>query len=137
LSRLTRHLNFSAAEMETSVIALEGFVLQHWVELSELQNKIGYEQVSERYIKRMADMVTTYKSRLLQEARNNRVMLDLLKKANTDDWKMDEKLQLRDQLIDLLKTIPSFSVVELPQRFLTLPVLMRILPREFFAEVLG
>jgi hypothetical protein len=137
LSRLTKHLNFSSADMETSVIALEGFVLQHWVELSDLQNKIGYEQVSERYIKRMADMVSTFKPRLLQEARNNRKMLELLKKANTDDWKMDEKLQLRDELIDLLKAIPSFSVVELPQRFLTLPVLMRILPREFFAEVLG
>jgi hypothetical protein len=136
LRRLTKHLNFSPAEMETSVIALEGFVLQHWVELSDLQNKIGYEQVSERYIKRMADMVATYKPRLLQEARQNQRMLVLLGKANTDDWQMDEKLQLRDQLIDLLKTIPSFSVVELPQRFLTLPVLMRILPREFFAEVL-
>lgn len=137
LSRLTKHLNFSQAEMEISVIALEGFVLQHWVELSDLQNKIGYEQVSERYIKRMEDMVKLNRPRLLQEARHNKTMLDLLKKANADDWKMDEKLQLRDELIELLKNIPSFSVVALPQRFLTLPVLMRILPRAFFEEVLS
>jgi hypothetical protein len=135
LRRLAKHLAFSTPDLESSILALEGFVLQHWIELSELQNKIGYEAVSERYISRMAEMVKQNKLRLLQEARHNKTMLELLKRANADDWKMEEKLQLRDQLIELLKTIPSFSMVTLPQNFLTLPVMMRILPREFFAEL--
>jgi hypothetical protein len=135
LRRLAKHLSFSTPDLESSILALEGFVLQHWVELSELQNKIGYEAVSERYISRMAEMVKQNKSRLLQEARHNKIMLELLKRANADDWKMEEKLQLRDQLIELLKTIPSFSMVTLPHNFLTLPVMMRILPQEFFAEL--
>jgi len=135
LRRLSKHLAFAAPDLESSILALEGFVLQHWVELSELQNKIGYEAVSERYISRMAEMVKQNKARLHQEARGNKTMLELLKRANADDWKMEEKLQLRDQLIELLKVIPSFSVVTLPQNFLTLPVMMRILPREFFAEL--
>jgi hypothetical protein len=135
LSRLSKHLNFSAIDLESSIIALEGFVLQHWTELSELQSKIGYEQVSERYISRVAELAKQNKQRLLLEARNNKRMLALLKQANTDEWKMDDKLELRDLLVELLKTIPSFSVVSLPQKFLTLPIMMRILPRDFFAEL--
>jgi hypothetical protein len=137
LKRLARHLSFSMEELDVSVIALEGFVLQHWVELSELQNKMAFEQVSDQYIKRVAEMAKQHKARLLQEAKGNRKILELLKRASVDELQMDEKLALRDELIALLRTIPSFSVVALPHRFLTLPVVMRILPREFFAEVLN
>jgi len=41
---------------------------------------------------------------------------------------------VRLALIKVLRTIPTFIIVALPQRFLTLPILLKILPRNFFAE---
>lgn len=137
LNRLAKHLSFSKDDLETSIIALEGFVLQHWVELGDLQNKVAFEQVSEQYIQRVATMAKQHKSRLLVEAKGNKKIINLLKQANVDELTMDEKLALRDELILILKALPNFNVLALPQRFLSLPVLMKILPREFFAEALS
>lgn len=137
LNRLAKHLNFSTDDLETSIIALEGFVLQHWVELGELQNKVAFEQVSDQYIKRVATMASQHKPRLLLEAKKNKNVIRLLKQANTDELSMDEKLALRDELIGILQVIPNFTVLSLPKRFLSLPVMMKILPREFFAEVIS
>lgn len=136
LKRLAVHLGFSPDDLETSIIALEGFVLQHWVELSDLQNKVAFDQVSDQYIKRVAALTIQHKSRLLLEARNRPNIIRLLQLANTAELSMDDKLMLRDELIAILKVIPNFTVLALPQRFLSLPILMRILPREFFAEVI-
>ena len=35
----------------------------------------------------------------------------------------------------ILKSIPTFVIMALPQKFLTLPMLLKILPNNFFAEV--
>lgn len=137
LNRLAKHLSFSKDDLETSIIALEGFVLQHWVELGDLQDKVAFEQMSDQYIQRVAGMARQHKPRLLMETKGNKKIISLLKQANTDELTMDEKLALRDELIGILKVIPNFNVLSLPQRFLSLPVLMKILPREFFAEALS
>jgi len=42
---------------------------------------------------------------------------------------------MQNLLIEVLKTIPTFVIISLPQRFLTLPMLLKILPNNFFAEV--
>lgn len=137
LNRLAKHLSFSKDDLETSIIALEGFVLQHWVELAELQNKVAFEQVSDQYISRVSAMAKQHKPRLLMEAKNNKKIIQLLNQAKSDELSLDDKLALRDELLNILRVIPNFSVLSLPQRFLNLPVLMKILPREFFAEVIS
>ena len=50
---------------------------------------------------------------------------------------MDEKLALRDELIRFKSDTELQRLISAPQRFLSLPVLMKILPREFFAEALS
>jgi hypothetical protein len=42
---------------------------------------------------------------------------------------------LQSMLITVLKSIPTFVIISLPQRFLTLPILMKILPKNFFTEI--
>ncbi len=61
--------------------------------------------------------------------------MSLLKKAKADELSESEKTRMHRLLIAALKTIPTFVIVSLPQRFLTLPMLLKILPTNFFAEV--
>jgi hypothetical protein len=42
---------------------------------------------------------------------------------------------MQELLLLALKTLPTFVIISLPQKFLTLPLLLKILPADFFAEV--
>jgi len=134
LRRFAVYLNFSEEDLENSLIAIEGFVLEHWEQLEYLQNKQDYNQVSEQFIKRIAKIAEKNKSRLLKELQGSSEIINLIKKARSNELTLEEKENMRMQLIMILKTVPTFVIISLPQKFLTLPILLKILPRNIFAE---
>lgn len=132
LSRFCRYFDFSEDELENSLIAIEGFVLEHWEELEYLQENKDYEHVSEQFIGRMAKLAEKNRSRLIINLQSNQQVLELLEKARAYDLPEDEKELVRKGLIDILKMIPTFSIISLPHKFLTLPILLKILPKNIF-----
>lgn len=137
LKRFAETLSFSEDDLEHSMIAIEGFVLEHWEDLNYLQGKKDLKAVSDEYIQRMARMTDKNKGRLLKEARASEQLMDLLTQARSRELNIAEKRRLQELLIDILRSIPSFVLISLPQRFLTLPILMQILPKNFIAESLS
>jgi len=135
LKRLCTHLRFSEDDLENSMMAIEGFVLEHWEKLNYLQNKQDYDQVSERFIKRLLKVTSNHKNKLIKEVQGNKELLNLLQKAKSNELTDQEQKLMQDLLVSVLKTIPTFVVTSLPQHFLTLPILMKILPANFFAEI--
>jgi hypothetical protein len=135
LKRMSIHLGFSDDDLENSLLAIEGFVLEHWEHLNTLQNKQDYNQVSEQFVNRMSRVAGSHKSRLLKEAHESKELMNLLTKAKSQELDNQEKAQLQSMLITVLKSIPTFVIISLPQRFLTLPILMKILPKNFFTEI--
>jgi hypothetical protein len=134
LKRFATYLGFSDEDLENSLIAIEGFVLEHWEQLEYLQNKQDYNQVSEQFIKRIARIAEKNKSRLVKELQGSTEIINLIKKARSNELTLEEKDKMRLQLIMILKTVPTFVIISLPQKFLTLPILLKILPRNIFAE---
>lgn len=126
------YLGFSEEDLEHSMIAIEGFVLEYWPQLEYLQDKQDYQRVSEQYIQRISKLTEKHKGRLVREIQENRELLSLLDKARAQELTPDEGDRVRGQLLVILKTIPTFSIISLPQQFLTLPMLMKILPRDLF-----
>ncbi len=134
LKSLCDYLSFTDDDLENSMMAIEGFVLEHWEQLSGLQNKQEYNQVSERFVKRLAKIADRNKSKLLREVQESEELMELLKKAKATELSDEEKARMQLLMIFVLKTIPTFVIVSLPQRFLTLPMLMKILPKNFFSD---
>ncbi|MBL0741708.1 hypothetical protein JI741_10795 [Chryseolinea sp. Jin1] len=134
LKRFTHYLGSSDEDLENSMIAIEGFVLEHWEQLEYLQDKQDYQQVSDQFIRRVARVAEKNKTRLFKEMRENEHILNLMRKARSNELTLEEKEQVRLELIQVLKTIPTFVIVSLPQRFLTLPILLKILPKNLFAD---
>jgi hypothetical protein len=135
LKRMSIHLGFHDDDLENSLLAIEGFVLEHWEQLNTLQNKQDYNQVSEQFINRMSRVAGSHKSRLIKEVHESKELMNLLVKAKSQELNDSEKERLQNLLITVLKSIPSFVIISLPQRFLTLPMLMKILPKNFFSEI--
>lgn len=136
LKNLCNYLGFSEDDLENSIMAIEGFVLEHWDQISLLQNKQDYTQVSERFIQRLSRVADNNKQRLLKEAQDSNELMNLLQQAKANELSDAEKQRLQTLLISVLKAIPTFVIISLPQKFLTLPILLKILPKNFFAEAL-
>lgn len=137
LKRLCEHLDFTEDDLENSMIAVEGFVLEYWEEIGHLQNKQDYNQVSEQFIKRLSRIAETNQGRILGEIRESNRLMDLLRKARTAELNEEEKKQVQELMFSVLKTIPTFVIIALPQRYLTLPVLLKILPKDIFSDSLN
>ncbi len=135
LKKLSHHLGFSDDDLENSLMAIEGFVLEHWDHLTALQNKQDYQQVSDRFVSRMSKITSTHKNRLLKEVQESKELMSLLNKAKSNELTDQEKAHVQELLMLVLKSIPTFVIISLPQRFLTLPMLLKILPNNFFADV--
>ncbi len=135
LKSLCEYMGFNDDDLESSMIAIEGFVLEHWSDLDYLQSKKDYHQVSEQFIKRLSRITDNNKSRLVKEVQDSRELMALLQKSKGKELNNEEKEHMQKLLITILKTIPTFVIISLPQRFLTLPMLLKILPNNFFNEV--
>jgi hypothetical protein len=134
LRSFCRYLNFSDEDLENSMIAVEGFVLEHWDQLARLQSKADFQQVSEQFISRVSSLAEKNRGRILKELESSREVMSLIKKARSSELTASEKERMRTEIIKVLRTIPTFVIVSLPQRFLTLPILLKILPKNLFAE---
>ncbi|CAN5395424.1 hypothetical protein BH10BAC4_BH10BAC4_01270 [soil metagenome] len=137
LKQLAETFSFSSDDLDNSLLAIEGFVLEHWPQLSHLQDKKKFDQVSEEYIRRMARITDKNRSRVVKEVKKSEELMSLLAEARSKELNDQEKQRMRDLLIEILKDIPTFVIISLPQRFLTLPILMQILPKNFIAESLN
>lgn len=134
LKKLANYLDFNDEDLENSMIAIEGFVLEHWQHLEYLQDKQDYNRVSEHFIKRVSKITERNKSKLVKGIKESDDVLRLIKKARTEELTPAENERVRQELIHILKTVPTFVIISLPQKFLTLPMLMKILPKNIFTD---
>lgn len=130
LERFRDKMKLSEDDFDNSMVAIEGFVLQHWEELDALQGKKDYNAVGDQFINRMTKIVSKNHDRIAQQIKNNKELNGLLDKLNHEGLENKEREILKSRLIDMLNSIPSFVIISLPSKFLTLPVLLKILPED-------
>jgi hypothetical protein len=121
-------INLSEDDFENSMVAIEGFVLQHWEELDALQSKKDYKAVSDQFIGRMSKIATKNHARIAQQIKESKDLHDLFDKLNHEGLEDADREKLKGKLIKMLNSIPSFVIISLPSKFLTLPILLKILP---------
>lgn len=137
LKRFCRQLEFHDDDLENSMIAMEGFVLEHWKQLEILQNKQDYQQVSDKFTARLSRLTEKNKQRLLREVKANEELMGLLNRAKSGVLPEGDQARMRHLMFNTLQTMPAFAIISLPAHFLSLPVIMKILPPDFFAEALS
>ena len=136
LAQFAAYLGFNEDDLENSMISIEGFMLDHWGELEYVQDKQDFEHVGEQFVKRVARLAEKNKTRLVKRIQENEETALLMRKASSTELTSEEKERIRLQLIAVLRSIPTFGILSLPKDFLTLPVLLRILPDNLFAEAI-
>lgn len=128
LQKFNATLGFYEEDLENSLLAVEGFVLEHWEYLEVLRSEHDYSEVSQEYVERIRKMAERNAMRIAAEMQGKSELNSLLEKAKADDLSDKEASRLKNDLIEVLKKVPTFVIIGLPTTFLTLPMLLKILP---------
>lgn len=78
--------------------------------------------------KTVALLIKRNKTALIKELENNKLLMQLVFKAAYSNLDKKEKQQLKNQFIELGKTIPAFTIFLIPGGSLLLPILIKLLP---------
>lgn len=132
INQLATKLRFSKTELNSSLLAIESFVIANWEQVHFLQSKHNLLIIKDRFSKRISQILHNNKNALVQEMNESKELMMLLRKMTKQELSDIEKSKVRAQLLDILKTLPTFVIVALPGTFITLPLLLNILPKKAF-----
>ena len=68
------------------------------------------------------------KARFLKELAESKELVFLLKKSVSEKLTDEEKAKVKEQLLDICKSIPALAVFMLPGGALLLPLLIKLIP---------
>ena len=137
IGKLSDQLGFTRDELEISMVAIETFVLTNWGNIPFLQSKNSFDDIRSRFVERMSKVMDKNKKRIGTEIKESKELMDLLVKSTQTDLSEEEQIKVRAQLIDILKMLPTFVIIALPGSFLTLPLLLKILPKSTLPSAFG
>ena len=113
---------------------MEGFVLENWEYLEDLRSGHEYKEVSQEYLQRVHKLAERNAARIASEVEAQSELQKLLSKARSGNLTDQEAALLKEDLINVLKRVPTFVIIGLPTAFLTLPMLLKILPEDILPK---
>ena len=128
LDAFNSSLGFFEDDLENSLLAVEGFVLENWSQLANLQGEKDFEEVSQTYLDKIQSMADKNAKRIESEMKSQSRLVTLMNKSSKQKLNPEENEELRLGIMQVLKSVPTFVIIGLPSTFLTLPMLLKILP---------
>ncbi len=65
----------------------------------------------------------------MHEINQSKELMQLISKSTTQDLSDDEWKQVKDQMLDIFKSIPALAIFLLPGGMLLLPLVIKLIPQ--------
>jgi len=69
------------------------------------------------------------KKRLMHEIKQSKELVQLISKSTTQELSDDEWKKVKEQLLDIFKSIPALAIFLLPGGLLLLPLVVKLIPQ--------
>ncbi|MEL6673999.1 MAG: hypothetical protein AAFR61_17480 [Bacteroidota bacterium] len=132
LRKLSHQLDLQDHDLADSMQAVQQFIMQYYDQVHFLQKGQEYRMVSDQFLRRMRRMVKSNQRLIEVEIQQSKELVGLLRRYSIEELSPAEMEKMRTQLVDVLKAIPAFAFLLLPGSFLTLPILLRIIPKHLW-----
>ena len=121
-------LGLNQAERESSISQCKAFIMQYTPSIELLttssESKMVYSNLSKRYLK----ILGRNKDKFLEEVKESKELLALVKKSMHTELTSKEKEIVKTQFKDILKTMPSLAIFLIPGGSLLLPLILKLVP---------
>jgi len=129
IERLAQALEVDAEKLAVLEVQVDEFYRQNKDALAALRLAEMPEGLADAITSRLHAAVADNLDRILQEIRETGELAQLLARASAGGTlTAQEKVKVREQLIDLAKTIPALAIFAAPGGMLLLPILVKLLP---------
>ncbi|HEX7928534.1 MAG TPA: LETM1 domain-containing protein, partial [bacterium] len=125
---LVERLGLWREELDQCRAALEAFLLHQEKHLNLLHARPQALRLADRLRERASVAIRKNLDRLMNEVRETHELYALLMKSTRHTLTSEEKKKVRNQLYDIMKTIPALAIFALPAGGVILPILIRLLP---------
>ncbi len=128
LAQVVERLELWSEELQQSRVALEVFILHQEPHLQIFRNRPALLNVGDHLRDQATMAVRKNLQRIVQEIRETQELYHLLMKSTHHPLTAEEKRKVRQQLLDIIKTIPALAIFALPGGAFLLPLVIRLLP---------
>jgi hypothetical protein len=129
VERLAAATSVGAEKLAQIEAEVDDFYRRHRDALTALRLAEAPEGLPHALTTRLEALVLDNLDRLMQEIRETGELAELLAKAAAgNELTPAEKAKVREQLLDLAKTIPALAIFAAPGGMLLLPILLKLLP---------
>tara|TARA_R110002074_G_scaffold382825_1_gene562715 strand:+ start:28748 stop:29947 length:1200 start_codon:yes stop_codon:yes gene_type:complete len=129
LKEVAFHLGISHEYLAHSIAHIKAFseANEHKIKLFQYSHPV--KQLYKQSTDTVKLLVLRNKKRLLKELNESGELMVLLGQSTTRDLTREEKTKVKEQLLDICKTIPSLTIFMLPGGMLLLPLLVKYIPK--------
>ncbi len=128
LIKLANKLQLSSLRIKENIDYINTFSEKYSkkIKLFEYQNPLNH--IYKESTSRVKLLIERNKKRLLIELEESGELMKLLSQSTYRELTKDEKIKVREQLLDICKTIPSLTIFLIPGGSLLLPILIKYIP---------
>ncbi len=129
LQQLTNKLGFTNDELAKSLQSLAQFSDNYSEELKLFEYSNPVQQFYKHSRATVKLLILRNQKRLIKEIEESGELLVLLTKSTIRELDTEEKNKVKEQLLDICKSVPSLTIFLLPGGAVLLPLLVKLIPQ--------
>jgi hypothetical protein len=129
LFKLGEKLNVTDSFIIESIHFINDFILKNKNEIPYFNNSNPVKNFYDHTTESVVVLLNRNKKRLVKEVSQSKELMHLLAKSTHKELDKDEKKKIKNQLLDICKTVPSLTIFLLPGGSLLLPILIKFIPQ--------
>jgi len=129
LFNLGNELQLSYDIIKNSIDSVNSFYTKHKDSIDLLSSRNIAKNFYDNSSKMVSKLVSRNKKRLQKEIQQSKELMVLISQSTVRDLSKEESKQLQEQLLDIIKTIPSLAIFMLPGGAILLPLFIKLIPK--------
>jgi hypothetical protein len=128
-NKLKEKFDFSNQQIDDAILSVENFYIKYKGDVELLSTKNLAERFYDNSSKLVKKLITRNSKKLYQELKESKELMVLLSQSTVRDLTDEEVDKIQEQLLDVLKSIPSLAIFMLPGGAVLLPLFIKFIPK--------
>lgn len=129
MNEVSQIFRIPQASKEASLKAVATFIAEHKEDIAYLNYSNPVKHFYNQTTRTVSTLILRNKKRLIKEISQSKELVILLGNSTVRDLTEDEKKVVKNQLLDICKTVPSLAIFLLPGGTILLPILVKFIPK--------
>ncbi len=129
LQKLAENMGVDDMFVDESIVATNHFISMYMNEIPYFNSANPVKHFYDNLTQSVVVLIKRNKKRLIREISQSKELMVLLAQSTQRDLDSKEKKKIKNQILEICKTIPSLTIFLLPGGSLLLPILIKFIPQ--------